>query len=78
MAISILPLNSDMYYCQTREGMLYVKQLPLLSMTSKGTAKKIDNEQISRLCGDCQYKLTGDRLYSIYRSEERVLFMDVH
>jgi hypothetical protein len=47
-------------------------------MTSKGTAKKIDNEQISRLCGDCQYKLTGDRLYSIYRSEERVLFMDVH
>ncbi len=78
MSISVLALNSDMYYCQTREGMLFQKQLPLMSMASKGTVKMIDNEQISRFAGDSRYILKGEKLYSIYRNEDKILFMDVH
>lgn len=78
MSIAVLSLNPDMYYCQTREGMFFQKQLPLMSMASKGTVKMIENEQISRFAGDSRYILNGEKIYSIYRNEEKILFMNVH
>jgi hypothetical protein len=79
--LSIAPSQKDplLYYCQTRQGLLFQKRLPATDLApGKKSLVSVEAEDITRINSQAHVLLHQGKMYSVYLMAEKLLFMDVH
>ncbi len=78
---SIAPSIKDplLYYCQTRQGLLFQKRLPATDIApGKKSLKAVESQDLVRMNGKAHHELYGGKMFSVYTMNERLLFLDIH
>jgi hypothetical protein len=79
IAISVSISEPLLYYCQTRQGLMFQKWLPAPTADRRQYNTKLNtNETIQRINSLGSVLIEADRIYSSYRGGEKLIYADVY
>ena len=79
VAIAVSVVDSLLYYCMTREGLVYQKWLPAPMADRRLMSMKLNmNDTIQKINTTGSVILLQDRIYSAYRAGKNILCIDIY